>query len=145
MDGLHIDLLLTTLFLYHLPQLIEAGKVYVVQSPVYKVKTARKETIYFYSEKEAQKWFKSHAGFSALHVKGLGELEPDELYETTMNPDNRRLIKLTTADLEKTMALYNRLMGNQPSLRRDFILANGLRNENELFEDDAADDFTDVA
>lgn len=139
MDGLHIDLLLTTLFLYHLPQLVEAGKVYIVQSPVYKVKTARKEIIYFYSEKEAQKWFKTHSGFSAIHVKGLGELEPDELYETTMNPDNRHLTRLTTENFKRTLDLYNRLMGNQPSLRRDFILSHGLRSEDELFEDDEGD------
>ena len=73
-DGLHIDLLLATLFLYHLPELIKQSKIYMIQSPVYKVKTARKEILYFYSEKEAQKWFKTHSGFKALHIKGLNSL-----------------------------------------------------------------------
>lgn len=73
-DGNHIDLLLTTLFLFHLPELIKAGKVYKAVSPVYKVKTARGETIYLYSEQDAQKWFRTHSGFKALHLKGLNRL-----------------------------------------------------------------------
>lgn len=71
--------------------------------------------------------------------RSRGELEPDELYETTMNPDNRHLTRLTTENFKRTLDLYNRLMGNQPSLRRDFILSHGLKNEDELFEDDDGD------
>lgn len=123
-DGNHIELLLCTLFLYHLPQLIEQGKVYTVASPIYKVKDSRGNILYFYTEKEAQKWFRTHSGFKALHIKGLGEMNPEELYDTTLNPTHRHLIRLTTESLTKTLQLYNVLMGSSPLSRRQFILDN---------------------
>jgi DNA gyrase/topoisomerase IV subunit B len=64
-------LLLTTLFLYHLPELIKQGKVYAAVSPLYKVIDARKNVIYLYDEKEANKWFRTHTGYEATHIKGL--------------------------------------------------------------------------
>ena len=71
-------------------------------------------------------------------------MDPEELYETTMNPANRHLIPLTTNDFERTIQLYNKLMGNQPSARRDFILSNHLSRigeDGDIFEDDEiADD-----
>lgn len=69
-------------------------------------------------------------------------MSADELYETTMNPEHRTLIQLTTDDLEKTMELYDKLMGKVPSLRRDFIMKNKLSSiENEdIFEDEDDDD-----
>ena len=70
-DGGHIELLLTTLFLYHLPELIKQGKVYAAVSPIYKVIDSRKKTLYFYDEKEANKWFRTHTGYEATHIKGL--------------------------------------------------------------------------
>lgn len=70
-DGGHIELLLTTLFLYHLPELIKQGKVYVAVSPIYKVIDSRKKVLYFYDEKEAKKWFRTHSGYEATHIKGL--------------------------------------------------------------------------
>lgn len=139
-DGAHIDLLLTTLFLFHLPELIKAGKVYKAVSPVYKVKTARGEIIYLYSEQDAQKWFRTHSGFKALHIKGLGEMASEELFETTMNPAKRRLIQLKTEDFERTLDLYTTLMGDKPSLRRAFIAANKLTSITDIFGDDNFDD-----
>lgn len=139
-DGQHINLLLTTLFLYHLPELIKQGRIYTAVSPVYKVKTARNEIIYLYSEQEAQKWFRTHSGFKATHIKGLGELGPDELFETTMNPAHRKLIQLKTEDFERTLDLYNTLMGDKPSLRRAFIAANKLTSITDIFGDDNFDD-----
>ena len=127
-DGLHINLLLTTLFLFHLPELIKAGKVYIVLSPIYKVVTARKEVIYLYDEKEAQKWFRTHRGFEATHIKGLGELNAEELYETTMNPANRKLIQIKPDNFEEIIELYSQLMGKNPSLRRDFIVKHKLKS-----------------
>ena len=140
-DGQHIRILLLTLFLHHLPELITQGKVYAVESPIYKVKTAQKNVIYFYTEKEAQKYFKTHKGFHAIHIKGLGELEPDELYSTSMDPANRHLVQLTTQNIEQTLDLYERLMGKQPSLRREFIIKNKLSSitEDELYDDDNID------
>lgn len=137
--GAHIEILLLTLFLHHLPELIRQGKIYTVVSPVYKVTTAKKEVIYFYTEKEAQKWFRTHKSFSAVHIKGLGELAPDELFETSMDPTKRKLVQLTTDNIEATLDLYNQLMGKQPSLRRDFIIKHKLSSvgdEDAVFDDE---------
>lgn len=60
----------------------------------------------------------------------------DELYQTTMNPENRQLVQLTTEDMEKTLELYGQLMGKQASLRREFILKNKLSDAEDLFEDE---------
>lgn len=68
-------------------------------------------------------------------------MSPDELYETTMNPENRHLVQLTTSDIEKTLSLYNTLMGKQPSLRRDFILSHKLSKVKDI--DDVYDDYDD--
>ena len=132
-------MLLTTLFLYHLPELIKQGKVYAAVSPIYKVIDSRKKTLYFYDEKEANKWFRTHTGYEATHIKGLGELNPDELYETSMNPEKRHLIQLTTDDMEKTTALYNQLMGPSAEARRTFIMNHKLGGETDIFEDEAAE------
>lgn len=71
-----------------------------------------------------------------------GEQNPDELYETTMNPQNRRLVPLTTDDLQSTLDLYEQLMGKQPSQRRDFIMKNKLSalDDADLFEDEDYDE-----
>ena len=67
-------------------------------------------------------------------------MSPDELYETTMNPQNRKLIQLTTDNIEQTLKLYDTLMGKQPSLRRDFILKNKLSKIKDIDDDDIFDD-----
>ena len=73
-DGAHIENLFITLALYYLPELIKAGKVYAIRSPIYKVTTARKEVLYFYDEAEAKKWMKLHTGYKSVHIKGLNSL-----------------------------------------------------------------------
>lgn len=144
-DGKHIELLLTTLFLHHLPEIVKQGKLYSAQSPLYKTTTA-KETKYWYPDdmKEYKKYIRNHKNCEIVRIKGLGELNPNELYATSMDPNNRRLIQLTTDDLQKTLDLYNMLMGKIPSLRRDFIMKNKLSSiadENaDLFEDEDYDD-----
>lgn len=141
MDGHHIELLLATLFLHHLPELITAGKVYVAQSPLYRTKTA-KETLYWYhDDKEFKKYMRNHKNVTLTRFKGLGELSADELYDTTMNPEHRELIQLTTENMEQTLKLYEELMGKQPSLRRDFILSHKL---SKLDQEDSFEDFDDV-
>lgn len=142
MDGNHIQLLLTTLFLHHLPKLITAGKVYAAVPPLYKT-TNGKEIKYWYptNESEYKKYVRNHKNVRVLRFKGLGEMNSEELYETTMNPETRQLIQLTTDDFESTLDLYKTLMGKQPSLRRQFILNNKLskysQNEDDtIFDDD---------
>lgn len=139
-DGGHIELLLTTLFLYHLPELIKQGKVYAAISPLYRIVDARKHVLYMYDEKEAQKWFRGHTGYTAQHIKGLGELDADELYETSMNPEKRHLVQLTTDNFEETMKLYDDLMGESAEARRKFIVGHKLSAADDLIEDDSAEE-----
>lgn len=142
-DGGHISLLINTLFLHHLPELITNGKVYVAMSPLYKTVSASKEQRYWYPNEmtEYKKYCRSHKNVSIQRFKGLGELNSDELYDTTMNPEKRRLVRLTTEDLTKSLGLYDELMGKKPELRRNFILRKGLsgRGEDDLFDDDDDD------
>lgn len=140
-DGRHIELLLSTLFLHHLPDLITKGKVYAAVPPLYRTTNSNgKELKYWYDDdSEYKKYLRSHKNLQVVRFKGLGEMGPDELYETTMNPANRHLIQLTTTDLENTLDLYNQLMGKHAELRRDFIFKNKLSSyeDEDLFEDDA--------
>ena len=143
-DGGHIELLLITLFLHHLPELITNGKVYASVPPLYRTING-KETKYWYEDDgEYRKYIRNHKNVKITRFKGLGEMSPDELFQTTMNPENRKLVQLTTENLEQTLELYNRLMGQQPSLRRDFIVKNKLSRygDEETFGDD---DYDDVA
>lgn len=116
-DGGHINCLLVALFLYHLPELIEAGKLYCAVPPLYKV-TKGKESHYLYSPEELNKF----KGYEITRYKGLGEQNPEELWESTMDPDTRELIQLTTEDMEGLMELYGTLMGNSPAKRKSFIM-----------------------
>ena len=142
-DGGHIELLLLTLFLHHLPELINAGKVYAAVSPLYKTKN-NKEIKYWKPNElsEYKKYIRNHKTAEITRFKGLGEMDADELYETTMNPEHRTLVQLTTDDMEKTLKLYDELMGKQPSLRRDFIMKNKLSSieTEDLFEDEDIDE-----
>lgn len=142
-DGGHITLLLTTLFLHHLPELITAGKVFAATPPLYKT-TNGKEIKYWYpeDEKEYRKYMRNHKNAVSNRFKGLGEMGAEEFYSTTMDPANRKLVPLTTDNMEKTLALYNQLMGKQPSLRKEFILKNRLSS---IENDDSFDDYDDDA
>lgn len=140
-DGGHINLLLTTLFLHHLPELIIAGKVYAAVPPLY-CTTNGKEVKYWYpaDEKEYRKYMRNHKNAVSKRFKGLGEMNPDELYSTTMDPTNRQLVQLITDNMNETLALYERLMGKQPSLRKEFILKNKL---SRIDDDETYDDYDD--
>lgn len=140
-DGGHINLLLTTLFLHHLPELITAGKVFAAVPPLYRTING-KEIKYWVpaQEKEYKKYMRNHKNAQAQRIKGLGEMNPDELYSTTMDPANRTLIPLTTENMQATLALYDKLMGKQPSLRKEFILKNKLSH---IDDDDSFDDYED--
>jgi DNA gyrase subunit B len=116
-DGGHINCLLTTLFLYHLPQLLEAGVVYCAVPPLYKV-TKGKDSHYLYSSDELKKY----KGYEVSRYKGLGEMNPEQLWESTMDPDTRELIQLTTDDFQEVLDLYDVLMGNNSTSRKQFIM-----------------------
>ena len=137
-DGGHITTLLIALFLRHLPELIKAGKIYAAMPPLYKIK-GKKETKYAYDEKELKKLSKKTDEITRF--KGLGEMNATELYQTTMNPETRRLIQLTTDDIEETLVLFDTLMGKSSLLRRNFILSKPLNkiSEDDVFEDSLAE------
>ena len=138
-DGQHIELLLVTLFLHHMPEIVKQGKLYAAVPPLYRTVTA-KETRYWKPSETAEfkKYCRNHKTAEVQRIKGLGEMNARELYSTTMDPANRELIQLTTDDLEKTLALYNQLMGKYPSLRKEFIVKNKLSSfvDEEVYDDD---------
>ena len=127
-DGRHIEILLLTLFLHHLPELIKQGKVYAAVSPLYRTINGKEVKYWYEDNSEFKKYMRNHKNVKLTRFKGLGELSPDELYETTLNPSNRLLIQLTTENVEETLKLYDELMGKSPALRREFILKNKLSN-----------------
>lgn len=129
-DGSHISLLLCTLFLYHFPEIVKAGHLYRSIAPFYRI-TKGKDTLYFYSTEELNEYKKKNAVSHITRYKGLGEMGSDELWRTTMDPQHRRLEQLTISDLEKTISLFDTLMGKDAQLRRDFIGENVKKDEGE--------------
>lgn len=131
-DGGHIQLLIEALFLRHLPKLIEAGKVYRVVPPLYRI-TNQRGTNYYYSEKDAR----NKVG-ERTHFKGLGEMAPQELYDTCLDPERRHLIQLKPDDIEADLLAFDTLMGKSAEKRRSFILSHKIKSEiGDSYEDDS--------
>ena len=140
-DGGHIENLLITLFLHHLPELLTAGKVYAAVPPLFRTING-KEVKYWtpVQMSEYKKYMRNHKKAESTRLKGLGEMNSEELYATTMDPNNRTLILLTPENIEETLKLYDVLMGKTPSLRRDYIVKNKL---SKFDTEDSYDDFED--
>ncbi|BCX15275.1 MAG: DNA gyrase subunit B [Candidatus Parcubacteria bacterium] len=123
-DGNHIRTLLLTLFYRFLKPLLENGFVYVAQPPLYKIK-AGKDVYYAYNDREKEKIIKElhskKANIDVQRYKGLGEMNPEELWETTLNPAFRLLKKVTIEDAEEADRLFTILMGEEVGPRRNFI------------------------
>ena len=124
-DGAHIRILLLTFFFRFMRPLIEHGHVYAAKPPLYKV-TKNKDVYYFYSDEELEAWYAENGrkGCAQQRYKGLGEMDADQLWETTMNPEHRILIQLTMEDAIEAEKMFNDLMGEDPDLRRKFIEEN---------------------
>ncbi len=150
-DGAHIRTLLLTLLFRHLPKLIESGYVYIAQPPLYLLEAGKKRHYAYTEEEkdelidqlikaktdraadtseiekttivdENEKTLLKQAGISRIQrYKGLGEMNADELWETTMNPENRILLQVTIEDAEKADAVFTKLMGTDVTLRKSFI------------------------
>ncbi|MCL2570196.1 MAG: DNA topoisomerase (ATP-hydrolyzing) subunit B [Firmicutes bacterium] len=124
-DGSHIRILLLTFFYRFMRPLIEGGHVYIAQPPLYKVTRGKSET-YIYSDGELERYFAKNgkSGTALQRYKGLGEMMPIQLWETTMNPEKRTLLQVTMEDAFMADEIFSTLMGDKPELRRDFISEN---------------------
>mgnify|MGYP000850275243 FL=1 len=121
-DGAHIRTLLLTLFFRYMRQLIDAGYVYIAQPPLYRIKKGKAEH-YVYSDRELDEKLNElgEKGVSIQRYKGLGEMNPDQLWETTMNPETRTLLQVTLDDAIRADEIFRVLMGDEVEPRRTFI------------------------
>ena len=122
-DGAHIRTLLLTFFYRYMKELVEAGKIYIAQPPLYKISKG-KQARYAYSNGERNKILKELGeGTTVQRYKGLGEMNPRQLWETTMDPENRTIISVAVDDAVEADKIFTVLMGDQVEPRREFIEA----------------------
>ena len=130
-DGSHIRVLLLTFFFRHMRELIEKGHIYLAQPPLYKVYKG-KQLRYAFSEEEKDNLIQELGvnGVQSERYKGLGEMDPEQLWETTMNPETRTLLKVTIDDAIACDEIFSILMGDMVEPRREFIEKNARFVEN---------------
>jgi DNA gyrase subunit B len=145
-DGSHISTLLMTFFFRYMKEVVDGGHVYLAKPPLFElVKPGRKSSMFIYDESELDKVlderiaargaegatidpnserYKQAGYIEQKRYKGLGEMDAEQLFETTMNPEKRVLVQVKVADAEKADAIFNKLMGTEVELRKSFIQAN---------------------
>lgn len=123
-DGAHIRTLLLTFFFRYMPQIIEEGYVYLAQPPLFKVSKGKKG-VYCFSDEERDERIKEFGGDCDIQrYKGLGEMDPDQLWETTMDPEFRTMLRVTVEDAQRASENFSILMGDNVEPRREFIEKN---------------------
>ena len=129
-DGAHISTLLLTLFYRFMPELIYEGHVYIAMPPLYKAMPKKGEEEYLYDDKALEKYRKTHDGpFTLQRYKGLGEMDADQLWETTLNPETRILKLVEIEDARMASGVTEMLMGTEVPPRRAFIYENAQEAE----------------
>ena len=131
-DGEHIETLILTFFYRHLPEIVRNGYLYVAMPPLFKVQRG-KEVRYAYTEEERttaiKELTKGNANITTQRYKGLGEMNADQLWETTMNPEHRMLKQISIGDVEEADAVFTMLMGDAVPPRKHFIQTNAITAE----------------
>lgn len=123
-DGSHICTLILTLFYRFMPELITTGHVYIAMPPLYKAIPTRGESEYLYDDDALIKYRKKHKNFTLQRYKGLGEMDAEQLWETTLNPATRVLKRVNIDDARRANELTSVLMGNDVEPRKEFIIKN---------------------
>jgi len=130
-DGAHIRTLLLTFFFRYMPKLIDAGYIYIAQPPLFLVKKGKTEK-YLYSDHDLEAYTRraGDGGYSVQRYKGLGEMNADQLFDTTMDPAKRTLLKVNIKDRMEAEEIFTILMGDKVEPRREFIQANARKVKN---------------
>ena len=133
-DGAHIRALLLTFFYRYIKELITGGHVYMGMPPLYKVQKGNNVT-YAYDDEELTRITKGMKGYTLQRYKGLGEMNPEQLWETTLNPENRSLVQVTIEDAAYVEHLVTLLMGDKVAPRKEYITEHANFNRVDSFED----------
>ncbi len=134
-DGAHIRSILVTFFYRYMKELILDGHVFIGIAPLYKI-TKRNETKYIYTDDDYVKATKGSASYTVQRFKGLGEMNAEQLWETTMDPEHRVLVQVTLDDVAEAEKMINTLMGDNIEARKKYIIENANFNKVSVFEKD---------
>ena len=123
-DGSHIQVLLITFFYRYMRPLIEEGRLYIATPPLYKIEFAKNEVVYAYNDEELKEYTKNRKPIDTQRYKGLGEMDAEQLWETTMNPEHRLLIRVKITDAALAEKRVSVLMGDNVDPRKEWIEEN---------------------